>query len=757
MTSMYAFIAFRAGRRHAASLFTAALLILAAVSCADETEYVTVVLQRPVDMAITCVSSDYSFLDLEKCADTDATAASWVLDGDMGGVFVGNARTGKLIDADPYLPGYSPIHVGDGLTRILASPDSRNVFVAAGIGESGLPELVRIPADFYNVVGVAERDQIVCPIVDMTMVRDETAVDGWFIAAILNCDGEYRLWKYQGWASPADAGPDGYFDEMSIVDLPGTPTMITSGAGRVIVVSRDLPPSDGYAAWDYMLVFDGVGEGDGAFTAVPIVNDSALATDHSAEGKTPDCHGAALPYPGGYVSGRPAVSPDGRFIYVPISVPAGIAVFDGSLNRIDTHAFIEGDTIDSTAAGDTWEFADRFFQYLGYKDIRMDSPAAGVTFVDIPDVGVRALAWLYGGQIVRIIVDPAEGFPWPHRAENDLEDIESSSYQPVLWYQGERLDNGIKTRSDLPSFGSSQVVLPITEEDQYVYYGIQFNGDIEAEAPEVWTATYEGIIPGASGSCGTLAFSNSGGWISEYDLTAVGIDFCGLGIEGAHDGYAGDVVSVTLPADDACGGYSGKTVSFRVRENWRFALALSPLDASAALDPIPEGCGGQYIAWEVRASDQWVVNGARTGFLHPWTGGSGSCVVRDDFDPVFTGRAMTAMPATDDLVVDSCPIARGLDSTIDWDAAWFRNAIFGFWIIPGCRLDDEYRPVVIPPVRDTALRFAMETGRIPNQNDIGGLATSVLVHGGLLFTLDSSNGRVVIVDPADMEIKYSWF
>jgi len=737
-------------------LFPALAVMLAFAACAEETEYVTVVLQRPVDFAVTCVASDYSFLDIEECGASTSTAISWVLDDDMGGVFVGNARSGTLVDTDAYIPGYSPIQVGERLTRIIASPDSRDVFVAAGIGKGGGSELVRIPADFYNIVGVSGRQPMPCPILDMVMVRDENAASGWYIAALLDCAEGDELWRFSP-RPAAEATADDFMEGLQLAPIPGNATVVSAGAGRVVVVSRDLPASLGYLPWDYLVVLDNVGGGDGAFTTVPVVNDSGLVPVPGVEGTSGDCLASDPAVPSGYVGGRPAVSPDGELIYVPITVPAGIAVFDKTLNRVDTHAVLDGDTVDSTVETDSWQFANSFFRYVGYKDIRMDSPVLGVSFVEIPEVGTRALAWLYGGQIVRVVVDPTEELPWPHRAENDLDDIESSAYQPVVWYQGTKLDNGIKTRTDLPSFGSTQIVLPVTEEDHYVYYGIQFNGDIEAEAPETWTLTFEGVIPGATGECGTLVSGDSDGWLTEFVLSTGNTDFCAFGVEGESDSYAGDIVDLVLPDAESCGEYAGMAVSFRVRANWGGALALRPLDASTALRPIPSACGGDHVQWVVRASEQWVVTGSRTGFLHPWVRQGGGCVVRSDFDPVFTARARTAMPVTDDLVVDSCPIARDLDSGIDWESTWFRNPVFGLWVIPGCRFDDQYRPVVVPPVRDTALKFAMETGRIPNQNDIGGLASAVEIHGGILFALDSSNGRLVIIDPATMEITYSWF
>jgi len=722
-------------------------------ACSEDAEYVTIVLQRPVDFAITCVSSDYSFLDVEKCAEDTSTTISWILDDDMGGVFVANARTGKLIDMDAYFPGYSPVAVGTGLTRIVASPDSRDLYAAYSANGGDGPGIARIPGVFYEEVHVSARMDVQCPVTDMIVIRDQEAPAGWYVAAVMRCDDGFRLARLD----PTEGVGDAFMQITEVAPLPGTVGSLAAGAGKVILTSSDLPAADGYPAWDHMLVFNGPLAAGSEFVAVPVVNDSVLAPMAGTEGLTRDCIPGSPAVIAGYVSGRPAISPDGRFIYVPMSSPAGLAVFDASLERVDTHALTAADTADSTDETGVVNFANRLFGYMGYKDIRMDSPVVGVTFVEIPEVGLRALTWLYGGQVVRVVVDPTEEVPWSHRAENDLEGIESSAYQPILWYQGQKLANGIKTRSDLPSFGSRQIVMPVTEDDSYVYYGIQFNGDVEAEAPERWSVTFEGVIPGASGVCGVLESAGTDGWLNRWSLSAGEVDFCALGIEAAGDGYDGDLVEVTLPVDEACGSWSGRTAIFRVETVEAGQMGLIPADATAAMDTPPAMCAGSGVAWKARVSGQWLVSGSRSGFLHPFKSEGGQCVVRPDADPAFVGRALTAMPDGDDLVVDSCPVARGLDSRIDWDGKWFHNAIFGFWVIPGCVLDNQYRPVVIPPVRDTSLTFLTETGRIPNQNDIGGLASAMLVHGATLFALDSSNGRLVVLDPASMEIKNSWF
>ncbi len=396
-----------------------------------------------------------------------------------------------------------------------------------------------------------------------------------------------------------------------------------------------------------------------------------------------------------------------------------------------------------------------------------------MTFVQI-ESGLRAIAWLYGGEIVRVLVDPVtveddDGnpveLPWPHRAENDALDIESSAYQPIIRYQGEDITRGILTRSDLPSFGGKVVVIPPTDEEKYLYYGVEFNGDIEAEIPETWTVTYEGVIPGAEGGCGSLekltpAVSGPYAGLPRYAFSlpdgGAGVEFCRLGVEGAGDGYDGDILEVTFGEDESCGEWAGKTQDLRI-QSVGGQVYVTPLLVSVPMPDVPATCLSKGITWRVRASGQWVVAGSVTGFLHPWTHGVSSCVKRSDADPLFTGRAMTATPANQQLKVQSCPVARNIDENIDWAATRFKNPILNFWVIPGCMIDGEYDPVVIPPVRDTSLRFSIETGRLPNQNDIGGLSKGLHVLGTSIFTLDSSNGKVVVVNAEDMSITSSWF
>lgn len=747
------------------SLFATTFLLAAVglcllVACADEKAYTASILSRPVDFAVTCVSADRSFMPVVDCGKTDGLAVSWILDGDLDGVFVSTLPDGEHFDFDAVLPGYSPMPVRSDAVAIEPSPDSRYIFVASNGGVEQNPALTLIDGDFFSMVGAVSTVELPCPLTDMVVMDDPDAPAKYAIAALLSCPSGSQVWRLEPVAGDLRQA-DGPFVLMELLaEVPGRARWISTGQGRVMVVSAELPQPD-YLHWDYLVVLDGLVPGATEVTAVPVVNDSLVVPRYRPEGLAAGCGNDSQPQSiaPGYVSGRPAVMPGGDFIYVPMAIPSGLAVFDRDLVRVDTHAPIPGlDITDTTIADQPWNIANMLAGWLGYRDIRMDSPVLGVTFVNTED-GLRALAWLYGGQLVRILTEASDTVPWPHRAENDLLEVESSAYMPVVTWQGAELERAILTRTDLPSFGGTQVVIPKTEDDKYVYYGITFNGDIEAEVPEVWSATYEGVIPGAEGGCGRLMYDSGDGWFRTWALQFTSyVGLCDLGVQAADESYVGDIVEINLPWDESCGELAGATVEFRVLRVSGGSMLLGPMTAAGGQISIPSGCEYKDVNWRVRASGQWVVSGSRTGFLHPWmTDSSFACVHRPGADPIFTGRAVTSMPVAGSVVVESCPIIRGQDVHIDWNSSRFRNPMFEFHIVPGCRLDSNYHPVVIPPVRDTIISFAMETGRLPFQNDIGGLPTGVVVAGDTLFTLDSSNGRMMVIDADDMTVSGSWF
>ena len=212
-----------------------------------------------------------------------------------------------------------------------------------------------------------------------------------------------------------------------------------------------------------------------------------------------------------------------------------------------------------------------------------------------------------------------------------------------------------------------------------------------------------------------------------------------------------------MPVSGSCGLYSGRNLEFRIGGAGAASIDLLPLSAGIVPE-LSEDCLSGPVIWKVRVSDMWVAWGSRTGYLHPWASGAdGQCVVRADADSIFTGRVLTSMPSHGDLNVESCPIAQGLDSSIDWESTLFMNPLFALHLLPGCSIDADFKPVVLPPERGTVLKFGIETGRIPYQYDIAGLASSFITVGQTLYVLESSNGRLLQLDASDMSVTGSWF
>ena len=155
------------------------------------------ILSRPVDFAVTCVSADRSFMPVKDCGATDGLAVSWILDGDLDGVFVSSLPDGDHFDFDPVLPGYSPMPVRQDAVAIEPSPDSRYVFVASNGGVESKPALTLIDGDFFSMAGAISSVDLPCPLSDMTVMEDAEAPAGYAIAALLSCTSGSQVWRLE--------------------------------------------------------------------------------------------------------------------------------------------------------------------------------------------------------------------------------------------------------------------------------------------------------------------------------------------------------------------------------------------------------------------------------------------------------------------------------------------------------------------------------------------------------------------------------
>lgn len=721
----------------------AALAALAVVAgCSDTEDYETRLLKRPLGLAVTCSDAAGQAVDLSRCGEDDVARTGWVLDGDAGGLAVLNLDNGRHFDADPFRPGYNAIPVGGVPLAVRGSADSRSVYVAVARDDAtGGNAVIRFDtADLAAAADTAIRQSFPCDIIDFTPGRaafpgHPDGVDAILVlgacpegarlvamdAAAFGTMAEADFATTAAWPIPGDAlavGLDatgsvayvasnlrtaGDGDELPAGDLLTRLDLLaidgTAGARKTVAL-RDPRPDDAVASWD---------GGPGTCVAQEAAGDAAPRTSR--------------------FRGAPAVSPDGDRVYVPMGRPAGVAVFDGDLARIDVNAPIP----DMEGSGNA------LLAHLGFQDIPLDTPALAIAFVP-SEAGLRAVVTTESGDVVRIVAATDEDDPVAHVVEADADQGGSIASTPETRFQGEWVASAYLTRPDLASFGSAEIVTLTDREDAYIFYGITFHGDTRLERTETWTVTYEGVIPGTQ-RCGDVAFDEDGAWL--VDASAGG--FCGLGVA------VGDRVVLRPDLAVSCAGLSGAVLEYRVAEVLDDRLALAPAFASLPLPPA--GCLDGPVPYEVRVGGQWAVIGSRSGFLHAQVLVDGACTTAADADPRFTARAASPAPRDPSGRVTACPIREGDPefAAEAWASSLFENPVFALRVVPGCRLGASFLPEVVPPIRDTALMFRVSSGFAPRQVALSGLpGPGLVVAGDSLFVTDAAFGLVYEVDLVEM-------
>jgi len=236
---------------------------------------------------------------------------------------------------------------------------------------------------------------------------------------------------------------------------------------------------------------------------------------------------------------------------------------------------------------------------------------------------------------------------------------------------------------------------------------------------EIWTASWEGILPAASGGAGVL---RRDGRILEAPA-----DFCSAGVLGRDNvadsaleegrdpefGYSGDQLVITseLPvsAPDGCDnleqeGLSGDTlpIVFAIEEARTDALVLSATTVGAIVVPfeLVAECYGELVQYEVAVRDGYVVEGSITGLLHRVIEEDGRCIVDAQADVrrqprAFPGQAFVntalsfriaesqaAFPEGDEIVVNFPLQELVRHVSIDAGASETRNAVPGDGTLP---------------------------------------------------------------------------
>jgi len=336
----------------------------------------------------------------------------------------------------------------------------------------------------------------------------------------------------------------------------------------------------------------------------------------------------------------------------------------------------------------------------------------------------------------------------------------------------------------------------------YRRYGVWPVADPEQVATEVWSLTYEGIIPNASGLLGALDGAD--------ELHDSDVRFCDEGVQegdwltitapvGAVDPalappvidvMAGDAKCAVLPAAQA----RIDVPVVEVGETWvRVDTALARLrpeepvldestiqaeklaslsncqaalddlrlrltsgDANlVATDALSSSTLPMRFAWELRAASSWIAVGSRSGLLHRqrWDSDAQACVLDDTMDARYEGRLATVELAQD--AYSQCPPSLeqiGVEKVEEFAGSQaHRLSTFSLdlQVFPGCLADATGQVLTHAPQRDTKWSFNLYGPDNPKtvsaQSVLLGARIGAIDVRRHLVQLDTSGGKAHIL------------
>lgn len=705
------------------------------------------VIRRPLSLAVTCMSSAGDPIHRDQCTDQEGSWTSWALDGDARGLVVAHGSSTDRFDADPFIPGWTPLPIdGDGVA-VRASAASDRVFVALRHDDLGAgPALAWTDPRTLSPGLRLPRAPLPCEPLGME-IGPVVAADGTTSEETLvipsHCEGAWAIVLL-----PVSRLTD---DGISLGDL------------RRIDVSA--PPTGVAIAPDGKALFVAQrGDVQDVIERVELPSGQEGNRIVAVLGTTAPVRGAPLagcpaipPMPTSehHLGGAPAPSPDGRFLYLPMRTPAGVMVLDArTLQVID----VQAPQAQVPGSGNP------LLARLGVRHLPASAPVLGIAFFRLPDPedpeaedaqkGLRAYMVLESGLAERLVVDPALPGKPLHQVEEASPDVESVATMPVT-IDGDELDVlGVARRSDWPSFGMPDIQSDPERPGRSIYYGIRFEGDRAQQLTESWEVVYEGVLPHATG-CGTFRQQGTDGETIVFEDPSQ--DFCELGVSEGEGDFPGDVVVIRPDPEADCDVAAQEAIEYRVVSVEATRLLLAPAYASLPL-PAPGCLEGIPLQYEIRASRHWLVIGSTSGLLHNRTSLRGTCVPRGDLSPRFTGRALTTMPADGGEVLQACPVRLG-DARIaeNFVTQRFQNPSFALNVVPGCRIDSRFQPVVVPPRRDQRLVFQVTSGLQPKSLALGGAPVDLVQGGKFLFVLDAATRSVYQIDAVQHLVAASWY
>lgn len=733
------------------------LLCLILFSCSQPSSYPTKIIKRPIGSAITCKNESGDIVPISDCSGLGKYPIIWVGDADLGRVMVLDAASGKYKDFDRFVPGYNGIFVGYDMIDLKAQPSGQYVYVLSTntitvISTTSFEKTdVKLPCDAtsfdliqvgslagslvvscINPSGVMfvsgkKMDEFSVPIPMVEKIRYVTASpDGKFIYFIpqsgrflarmqLDTNEIEKVGILEECQDGIDNDNDGLTDRFD-------PSCLYPMDRED---DEDKRPCENVTSVNGLTI-GGYGVCEMYGVALNPLFACMNGKDDDGDGLTDfdqdeDCYGYAYDREDGSptrVSGRPAISPNGKFIYVPLSDPPGIAVFS-------KEPFVRINVNDKNGPR-----PNMLLERLGFKDIWINNPVMEIKIAEVSQK-VYAFVALSSGQVVRVLVE--DGGEARHQIDLASIQMKSSALGMSLEVNGVTVDRSIEAHPEYPSLGPMTVSLVPGSDGYYSYYGVVFNGDPSLELTENWKVTFEGVIPGTE--------SKSGFFASKDIFEDPFMNFCNLGVE------AGDNLVITIEEDSKCINLGKGEVEYGIVKVEKNRLYLKEFGNGYAQLPGSDCPSGPY-RYRVRVKGAWTVVGSKSGFLHNYTSNGNDCVLRDDRDERFTGRAYTSMPKNGKELV-SCPPLTGAEE-IDWKV--FKNPAFSFRIYPGCKIDENFKVSIVPELRDTEISFKTISGQSPKVISTGGLPGCMNIVGRTLFLSDMANGTGFLISMDDLEI-----
>lgn len=747
---------------------------LCLLACSPDVTSITAHLKRPIDIAVVCIEAGEA-RPAADCADnTSAELVGFVANSERGSLHRIDLRSGKFTDIDPFIPGFSALPVGLRPVAAVASPDGtriatantadQSVTVIAVIGLEVLrQELPGRPSDLIWNAGPAGEELLV-------------ALPDQGVIARLPIDNFGSLKVLDSIQVPAGTPYDlaassegtilfvGHADRalVSIIDLATGAEAHRIDVGAEWKVLTDTSPEP------YVAEMIALPEG----TPLPacmngLDDDGDGAVDYGADS---DCASGA-DHLEGQTSASPlirvAVSDDDAVLYA-------LNTRDRQLVPVDTALAARIDVNDPSLPA-----ANTLYARLGRSAIHLPGVPTDLVIATVEGTAAgesvavrRAYVGSTTGEVYVFDVDEVikdkddnESLVTTHRSRDGNTTEESRPSDPLLFDQTKSLPLGGNRRPDYPSFGA------YARTGEGNDFGIQIGGDPRLEVAESWTLTHQGKILTRTNRLAALD-ATTGLIVTPEPV------FCSAGVEvgdlfvarfpsGLECGTGGEFTAPTVDGATKTYRFRGKAFAWKISSVTEQRIGLAPgsgfvfeafdelaeADEGKAIGDIGAECFGASLRYEVRVPENvYAVAGTVSGYLHGWRAASdGSCVLDQDPDSVFVGRAIEWKQTAD--VLSACPIP---EAEIDahYEGAYFQNHAFKLRIIPGCDESgkDAYQTIETGP--GVRWSFFMESG--VRQASIGAQSADedarVSMATPRSLRWDKANKRIYIVDSGQEQI-----